>query len=287
MIISSHDLKNLKKEYNWFAEHFYITVSLKRDVYHIKAGSVNIGFFEYGIFLDDIWKDKVLYRISEIENVFFDDRFAVIEFNDKSYWVISASKKKLEKIVSSILKHTQITPVVKDMKEYISGDEHDNLAALLDSARCHTEKTSNLDTEASAILQSNLDAEASAILQSNQRHRVDAAKELSHTYHLKLSEAKEIIDRIAQSNPVSVAPLSRKPSKRQATKTRIKENKANAIACCPKCGSTSINFQRKRLSVGRAVAGGVLFSAPGAVLGGLSSKKGHCKCLNCGKTWKL
>lgn len=59
------------------------------------------------------------------------------------------------------------------------------------------------------------------------------------------------------------------------------------IAKCPKCHSTSIAYDTKKLSVGRAIVGNAVAGAPGAVLGGLSSNKGYAVCLNCGKRWKV
>jgi hypothetical protein len=61
----------------------------------------------------------------------------------------------------------------------------------------------------------------------------------------------------------------------------------NKIAKCPKCHSTSIAYDTKKLSISRAVVGNAVAGAPGAVLGGLSSKKGYAVCLNCGKRWKV
>lgn len=55
---------------------------------------------------------------------------------------------------------------------------------------------------------------------------------------------------------------------------------------CPKCHSTSISYQDK-ISYGRAAAGGLLAGPAGAVLGGLTGKKGYAVCLNCGKRWKV
>lgn len=58
-------------------------------------------------------------------------------------------------------------------------------------------------------------------------------------------------------------------------------------AKCPKCGSTSISYQNKKLSLGRAIVGDAVAGPAGAVLGGLSSKKGYAVCLKCGKQWKI
>ena len=59
------------------------------------------------------------------------------------------------------------------------------------------------------------------------------------------------------------------------------------MAKCPRCGSTSLSYDTKKLSIGRALVGDAIAGAPGAVLGGLSSKKGYAICLNCGKKWKV
>lgn len=68
---------------------------------------------------------------------------------------------------------------------------------------------------------------------------------------------------------------------------RVSQLKRDRVSYCPKCHSTSLTYQNKKLSLGRAVTGGVLFGGAGAVLGGLSSKKGYIKCLSCGHKWKL
>jgi DNA-directed RNA polymerase subunit M/transcription elongation factor TFIIS len=70
-------------------------------------------------------------------------------------------------------------------------------------------------------------------------------------------------------------------------KEKVKENKSNGIACCPKCGSASISYSTKKLSIGRALLGGATLGATGAIIGGLSSKQGIVKCLNCGYSWKI
>lgn len=61
----------------------------------------------------------------------------------------------------------------------------------------------------------------------------------------------------------------------------------NKLAKCPRCKSTSISYDTKKLSLGRALVGDMIAGAPGAILGGLSSKKGYAVCLKCGKRWKI
>lgn len=84
-----------------------------------------------------------------------------------------------------------------------------------------------------------------------------------------------------------------KKDDKQYQKDRLVELKKDKIPHCPKCHSTNITFNRKRLSVGRTVVGGgtglllgPVAAVGGAMLGGLTSKKGKVKCLNCGKDWK-
>jgi len=56
---------------------------------------------------------------------------------------------------------------------------------------------------------------------------------------------------------------------------------------CPKCHSKQVTYAGRKVSVGKAVVGGVAFGGVGAVLGGLSGKKGNMKCLKCGHTYKI
>lgn len=56
---------------------------------------------------------------------------------------------------------------------------------------------------------------------------------------------------------------------------------------CPRCKSTSITYTTKKLSLGRAAVGAAVAGPAGAVIGGLTSKKGYAVCLNCGKKWKI
>lgn len=77
----------------------------------------------------------------------------------------------------------------------------------------------------------------------------------------------------------------------QKERDRLEQLKKEHIPYCPHCHSTSITYieHRKKLSIGRAVVGGIVAGEAGAVLGGLTSKKvkGEVKCLNCGHTWKI
>ena len=62
---------------------------------------------------------------------------------------------------------------------------------------------------------------------------------------------------------------------------------SSKVARCPKCHSTSIAYDSKKVSVGRAIVGNAVAGPTGAIIGGLSGKKGYAVCLNCGKRWKI
>lgn len=73
------------------------------------------------------------------------------------------------------------------------------------------------------------------------------------------------------------------PSKPLTKKERIKENKKNAVACCPRCGSTSLTANKKGFGIGKAVIGAGLIGNPiGLVAGNINAKKVRVTCLNCG-----
>ena len=68
---------------------------------------------------------------------------------------------------------------------------------------------------------------------------------------------------------------------------RIKENHANGVACCPKCGSTSLSANQKGFGIGKAVVGAAAFGAIGLAAGNIHKHKLRVTCLNCGHSWKL
>lgn len=111
----------------------------------------------------------------------------------------------------------------------------------------------------------------------------------------KMSALDDRINEIKVNNPnASRVELSDKAKEKEYQKARIAKLKKDHVPFCPKCKSTKLTFVNKKLSLGRAVVGGAvgtlagpLGTAAGATMGGLSSKKGKVKCLNCGHTWKL
>lgn len=68
---------------------------------------------------------------------------------------------------------------------------------------------------------------------------------------------------------------------------RIRENKRNGVACCPKCGSTSISANKKGFGIGKAVIGASAVGPLGLMAGNINAKKLWVTCLNCGHRWKV
>jgi hypothetical protein len=87
---------------------------------------------------------------------------------------------------------------------------------------------------------------------------------------------------------VVVAENKEEKKKPLSKRQRIKENKRNGIACCPKCGSTSLASGKQGFGIGKAVLGANLISNPiGLVAGNIHSKRVDVTCLNCGHRWKV
>lgn len=71
-----------------------------------------------------------------------------------------------------------------------------------------------------------------------------------------------------------------------AKRQRIAENRKNGIACCPKCGSTSITANKKGVGIGKAAVGAIVAGPIGLLAGGIGKNKITCTCLNCGHKFK-
>ncbi len=67
---------------------------------------------------------------------------------------------------------------------------------------------------------------------------------------------------------------------------RVVENKAAGIACCPKCGSTSLTANKKGFGIGKAVIGASVAGPIGLVAGNVGRQKVIVTCLNCGHQFK-
>lgn len=71
-----------------------------------------------------------------------------------------------------------------------------------------------------------------------------------------------------------------------AREDRKKGNQANGVACCPKCGSASIQQEKGKFHLGRAILGNALLPG-GTVMGLTHGSNTPMVCLHCGHRWKL
>jgi len=68
----------------------------------------------------------------------------------------------------------------------------------------------------------------------------------------------------------------------RAQKRGEQERKAEKPVCCPRCGSTQLNAQRKGFGWGKALIGGALTGGIGLIAGFHGSRKVLVTCLKCG-----
>ncbi|EHA0994597.1 hypothetical protein ACHM2J_13130 [Clostridium perfringens] len=129
-----------------------------------------------------------------------------------------------------------------------------------------------------------IDVQKGALLSKLVLKMNNANIEFSNVENLYLDKFLELLN--TQINNKSKE-LSKRQAEKRYQKERIAQLRRDKIPYCPKCHSTSLTYQNKKLSVGRAITGKILFGEEGAILGGLSSKKGYVKYLNCGHKWKL
>lgn len=92
---------------------------------------------------------------------------------------------------------------------------------------------------------------------------------------------------ICGSTIIAEERLDKQANSPMGRKQRIAENRKNGIACCPKCGSTSLSASKKGFGVGKAVVGAYVAGPIGLIAGNIHAKKVWVTCLNCGHRWKI
>lgn len=79
-------------------------------------------------------------------------------------------------------------------------------------------------------------------------------------------------------------------TRKQREKAQIRERKqaaaAQGVACCPKCGSTSLTANKKGFGIGKAAVGAWAVGGLGIAAGELGRQKVLVTCLNCGHQFK-
>ena len=106
------------------------------------------------------------------------------------------------------------------------------------------------------------------------------------TFPSMLDMATPVRTARAPISAASAAPVAQPLTKKGQAKQRIAENKAAGVACCPKCGSTSISANKKGFGFGKAVVGAALVGPTGLVGGTLGANKIQITCLHCGHKYK-
>lgn len=103
----------------------------------------------------------------------------------------------------------------------------------------------------------------------------------------RISQLRAAAHSKRQSRPTAAVTPVGPVTKHGQAKQRIKDNKAAGVACCPKCGSTSLSANKKGFSAGKAAAGIFLTGGlAGAVAGGIGANKVEVTCLNCGHKFR-
>ncbi len=67
---------------------------------------------------------------------------------------------------------------------------------------------------------------------------------------------------------------------------RIRENRQAGVACCPRCGSTSLSANKKGFGLGKAALGGFIAGPVGLIGGAFGANKVVVTCLSCGHKFK-
>lgn len=86
--------------------------------------------------------------------------------------------------------------------------------------------------------------------------------------------------------PPPPPPESRRAQQRRQTEERKRKAAADGVACCPRCGSTSLSINKKGFGGGKATAGMIGFGLGGAVAGTYGMNKMTITCMNCGYKYK-
>ncbi len=116
------------------------------------------------------------------------------------------------------------------------------------------------------------------ILEKNNYNQIKACKEVRAFYNISLKEAKDLVDKTyIEVNQ------AKKLNKKEQAKQRIKENKKEGIACCPKCGSTSLSANKKGFGLLKGMVGATIVGPYGIAAAGVGKNKVIVTCLNCGK----
>ena len=76
-------------------------------------------------------------------------------------------------------------------------------------------------------------------------------------------------------------------AKKKGFSRKARPQSVTTVPACSKCGSTSITYNKKGFSGGKAIIGAVAFAGVGLLAGLIGSNKIRGTCVNCGNSWYL
>lgn len=74
-------------------------------------------------------------------------------------------------------------------------------------------------------------------------------------------------------------------AKKKGLSHKVRPQIVPTAPACAKCGSTSITYNKKGFSGGKAIIGAVAFAGVGLLAGLIGSNKIRATCIKCGNSW--
>lgn len=74
-------------------------------------------------------------------------------------------------------------------------------------------------------------------------------------------------------------------AKKKGLSRKVRPQIVPTAPACAKCGSTSITYNKKGFSGGKAIIGAVAFAGVGLLAGLIGSNKIRATCIKCGNSW--
>lgn len=93
-------------------------------------------------------------------------------------------------------------------------------------------------------------------------------------------------DQTGTRDPYKRGPVTQRDLQKMANRQRAVENRAQGVACCPKCGSPCLSANTKGYGIGKGVIGMAAVGPIGLVAGNIGRHKVLVTCLNCGHRFK-
>lgn len=117
------------------------------------------------------------------------------------------------------------------------------------------------------------------------RKKHGSLAEAQRVANQKIAESQIILQESKDALQAQKEALTLNTEKREAMH-RIYENRKNGIACCPKCGTTSLSANKKGFGVGKGIIGASIAGPIGLVAGNIGSQNVLITCLYCGHRFK-